>query len=1578
MYNKGVKKIGTWFLVLALIIAQCVSLNSFTPAFAKTEEVLKIHGEGLKEDIEIGLVDLKEDSTLEVNVSSNNKFNFHKISAVKGADLFKLFKEDNLIAKDSDEVIFTCSDGYKITKTIEELRGQNYFSDFTLESKKSFSPMLAFYKKELISVAKDDFNPPVKYNKKEITDEDDLGDYPTLILGQNDIDDMNQSKWGKNIVDIQVGAKREVKKAIEISVNGELKTILLDELKNMADKAGVEEAYTYNSKGGLKEVNVKGIKLNYILKEKFNLEEKEGVVKLETSDGYKVPEQSLEDIYNEELKYIVVYAVDGESVSDDDGKALVRVYRKQRNKDEFGTVFKAISGIVVESSNKKIVEEVKEVKTENKFRHLDYDAAPYKIDAITGATFTVEGPGTENYRALAIRQIEEMQDDATKITVKEIINGKEIQNEYEGIPLNKILDNFIRIKDNAGELVLKDKSRKEVLRIDYNKVKDSKDDYLVCYGVNGVPLVYQKDDDGYIEGKYNDDGCLKFIYNAEKAIDFSNIAYVYVTEKDAKNIFEHINSPYSDSKYTGYMVTLKGSALGKEVNYTVSDIEKMDDIKIQKEYSLSNSEYFWYYNQYKGVKLWDLMLKAGLDPKIDESTTVQLVAADHYNFPKLTIKDIKDDSLYGYYEKDPRDLGDGEFDGKDIKPLEKGAPVLLAYGFNGYPYVYRPTDNGYNSGLGNDGGPVRVIFGKKSYDHNNGSGQVQFAKEIIIGDAVDHTSHINKPYDVFKNNKISFKVTDPNGKIVLDKEETIEEFEKSIKDLSRAQKDEAILKQFYFTKVWKDNKINDLYEGVNVEYLLKNILKLSTLEGKAIFTGSNGDKIEKTISEMISLGKNEVSGIENINANLAYAKNGYPMVQNKDDLGYSEHNNGGPLMLVMPQVNEGEPGETLDDVIAVEIILESDSSSHNYGEYEVYKDNTLKISGEGVSKQTEWPVRFLEGLQNYIEEKTYTIAKTETVKYDDIYKGLDLYSFLKNEAGLKLNADMVTFIAEDGYSIDMSIEDLAKNDYYNSITGKNDLGVLLAYGKNNKPLVSNKNSKGYISDSKNSGGPLKLVVGQRTKDDINSKSNLSNLVEIKISAKNADTWGHDNGVYKMYLDKPVLSIVGDQLRESKTFTLRELESMKDIVVRDSYTGDGEHILEGLDLWKLISKVGLKDNISDPNVRIFSGSSYNQIIKDVSALKNGQKNSKNENKKIILAYAQDGYPLVAKTSDVGYEENNQNGPLRLIIEENKSMWTKWVDCIVVGQGDYEEPSESKIAKEELAEEKQVEEIQILNDFGIYGVGFPLKEFSNADIEKEGKEASYKYASKGETKEVFVKGILLTDLLKNQGLKNNQVELKIITTDGYDYGNVLFKEAEEKEYFVAVKENGELFLDSDKSGNQSNIRIYRNEDDGSTWKNKMRSIKGIQIIDSSNEAISRIEFVNKLSSVIKYDGFKRKNIFTDLNSGEDITEKVMFFVEKGIFKGYENKLFKPNSNLTREEAAVILFRLIPENLKNVDGDGILSKFNDEHIMGRWAKGDIEKMVKIGLFKGVSENKFGFKDTLSNEQADILVERIKALIK
>jgi hypothetical protein len=942
-----IRKFTVWLLIICMLI-----LNT-TPALAKEPELV-ITGMGVEKEILISTDDFAKYKMVERIFSTNNSLGFHKIIKVKGYDLFELI--GNNLKTDSDyKVTFTCSDGFEFSKTISELKNAYCYSDFTLNSKEIVMPMIAKYSIVLADFPKNTFSPPVSWTDAAIKEEDIDKDFPKLVFGQTDVDDMNMSKWGKDVVKITIG----------------------DEL-----------------------------------------------VKVTSSSPYK---------------------------------------------------------------------------------HISKDGEPYNVDAITGATFTIEGPGVEGYRAISLRQIEEDTPGQVLDTYYEKVEGKVTENSYEGINVKYLIDNYVKAKPNAGNITFKDKSRQTILTVDISQAEN----YIVAYGINEVPLVYLDTEDGYIKEKHNDNGCFKLVYKQDKnsAKEFSNVAYIYIEEKDAKNIFEHSYAPYNNPKYSDYELIIHGDALGKEVRYKVKDIEAMKDLHETHEYSLSNSEYFWYYNTFKGVPLWDLLLKAGLDPKIDENTKVRFIAADNYNFAPMTIKQIKDRSLYGYYEKSALDKGDGTFPGEYVDPLYTDLPVLVAYGFNKYPYVIRPTDEGYNPGLGNDGGPLRIIFGKTNYNDTNGSNQVQFAKEIIIG------------------------------------------------------------------------------------------------EGESIATETKG-------------------------------------------------------------------------------------------------------TGEGVSTET--------------------------------------------------NID--------------------------------------------------------------------------------------------------ETWNHNQGVYKEYLDMPVLRVTGSQVKEPITFTLRQIEAMTEHAVRDTYTGDGIREMQGIVLWNLINDVvGLKDDVDVPSIRVFSGQNYNQILRSNEQVVNGVLNSQGQNKKIILAYAADGYPLVPDEGSVGYANNNAYGPLRLIIEESKSMWVKWTDCILVGTGDYEAP--------------EMKDVKTDNIF--------------SDIENHwAKDSIMEMTSLG-----YIKGS--NGLFRpNDSISRAEFVSLMVRVLGMDKGTVSASD------FTDVKSTDWFAKDIALASSNNLIKGYADK----TFK--------------PNLPITRQEIASIIGSLLEDEAVNAEEVLSVFNDeiADWAKETVGKTVKAGIIKGLPGNIFAGTQNTTRAEAAVILLRYI----------------------------------------------------------------------
>lgn len=409
------------------------------------------------------------------------------------------------------------------------------------------------------------------------------------------------------------------------------------------------------------------------------------------------------------------------------------------------------------------------------------------------------------------------------------------------------------------------------------------------------------------------------------------------------------------------------------------------------------------------------------------------------------------------------------------------------------------------------------------------------------------------------------------------------------------------------------------------------------------------------------------------------------MVSDKNSLGYvssyvdgsgekvNVKNDGGPLMAMMPEA------KSLNGITAITINLQPDKYAHIESPYKDLANNTIIIEGPGtkLNSPKTFKVSEIEGKQNFVVTGDYNIKKA-TSEQQTRYRGIDLYSFLRSvDVGLQSNASEVVFTAADGKTLTIPLADVMKSDYLNSVTKKANLKMILAYGSSavtntnlddGKPMVLAKDSTGYDANYSNSGGPLYLVVGQKSAEDINSSNILKNVVKITVKASATTSWKHDmSPTYSQYFDTTILEITGTALEGSKKFTLRELEAMDDIILRDAYTYIGEHQHEGLDLWKLITeKSGLKTGVELTSVKVIASDGFSRDVLSVfgkDALEKGISDGL-DRKIIILSYAGDGNPLVPDTNSDGYTSGNEGGPIRMITHLNQGACLKNVVKIEV--------------------------------------------------------------------------------------------------------------------------------------------------------------------------------------------------------------------------------------------------------------------------------------------------------------------------
>ena len=973
----------------------------------------------------------------------------------------------------------------------------------------------------------------------------------------------------------------------------------------------------------------------------------------------------------------------------------------------------------------------------------DQTVLPYNVDAITSATLTVEGPGVVSSIPLSIRELE----NRTEGLFRGVYSDKSGKYIYEGIDLAYMLkdmvdgDNGIILTDKAYIVDLKNCNRETISSFALDDVLKASADgrpILLAYGKGtrdgelAAPFVFDAVSEsehslGYVDKLQNDDGCLRLVYDFKSYGDnkkyktFSNVAYVYVREATEPG-FKHTDAEseaYGSSKLTDYIIAFRGDALGHELDFTVEQLESLSKsgkdgkpveggIGYSDFYSLANTNY-WYVNEYEGLDLYKLLLYFGMKSAEDmgtataRTTLVGFKAADGVTSAEsFSVDTLSYPDAFGFYKKNASDMGDGSYKPTNADLVKTGYPVLLAYGVNNYPYTIGKSDDGYLSGLANNGGPMRVVFGKTQYNHANGSYQVQYLSDVIVGNDVYYNTHkYTTDIDQHKlaNEKLSIKVVDEDGSILTDKSASVGEIEDIVygEGVDGSTVKDAKVKDSY-ELIENGTPISSVFEGVGLEYFLMEVLGLPGTNGTVTF--SDGAKeLTVPMTELFNKGYNTSLGREGLSSLLAFAKNGSPLVPtvqsggyvkeytlnpylDSDPASYVVDNCGGPLAVIIPSPNADACNAlSMLNVKSITVNLEPDAYAHTSLPYSESADKTVRLYGDGLYSEKVFSVKDLESMQTRAVTRDYSINDKNGELTRERYRGISIYDLFA-EIGLKNNAGDVTVYADDGTHVTFSLSQLKKQNYMNYASESQEaLGAILAFGSgiadkdmmDGKPLVPYESSSGYDPSYKNAGGPLKLIMPQENEDSVNSDLCIKNVVAIEVSANDIDTWGHAmSDVYSEFLDYEfTFTIKNDDSEWSQVFTLEQLESLSSIRVRDTYSVLDLGECEGIDIWKFIQLIAENvEGIDNPvSVTFYATDGYKNDLLSVfykDGLQNGVEDENGDRKTLILAYAIKGYPLVDSESHEGYTglAGNTDGPLRVIAETNQGASVKYVSKLVV--------------------------------------------------------------------------------------------------------------------------------------------------------------------------------------------------------------------------------------------------------------------------------------------------------------------------
>ena len=134
---------------------------------------------------------------------------------------------------------------------------------------------------------------------------------------------------------------------------------------------------------------------------------------------------------------------------------------------------------------------------------------------------------------------------------------------------------------------------------------------------------------------------------------------------------------------------------------------------------------------------------------------------------------------------------------------------------------------------------------------------------------------------------------------------------------------------------------------------------------------------------------------------------------------------------------------------------------------------------------------------------------------------------------------------------------------------------------------------------------------------------------------------------------------------------------------------------------------------------------------------------------------------------------------------------------------------------------------------------------------------------------------------------------------------------------------------------------------------------------NKTVTRAEFSKMLNSAVKITA-KADADFKDVKAGEWYTEEVQKAVYAAYTTGYDDSTFRPNGNITRQEAAVFLSRVTLPITERAN----LNEFNDSKDIDSWAQDAVSMIAAKGYIKGDEEGRFLPKGQLTRSQAAKLI--------
>ena len=171
------------------------------------------------------------------------------------------------------------------------------------------------------------------------------------------------------------------------------------------------------------------------------------------------------------------------------------------------------------------------------------------------------------------------------------------------------------------------------------------------------------------------------------------------------------------------------------------------------------------------------------------------------------------------------------------------------------------------------------------------------------------------------------------------------------------------------------------------------------------------------------------------------------------------------------------------------------------------------------------------------------------------------------------------------------------------------------------------------------------------------------------------------------------------------------------------------------------------------------------------------------------------------------------------------------------------------------------------------------------------------------------------------------------------------------------------------------------EGITWAEKQIEVlagKGFingksEGVFDPNAAITRAEFAALLTRLLALSGEVSSMPFTDVPSDAWYAEDVAAAFANGVVTGNSATTFDPNGNITRQEMAVMIGRVLSEQGYVAADTTELTAFTDSNAVAAWAKSGVAMAAREEIVNGNPDGSFAPAANASRAEAAVMLYRL-----